>query len=182
MFLLNNESRWGIISKLFHWMSALMIFSLLYVGLTMTALPDSADKWEMYASHKSAGIVLLGLTLLRILWRFSQKTPAALSAPGVFQILSKLSVPVLYLSLLTMIFSGIVMSNAGGYPINVFNLFIFPDFIGKNIAIAQAANTVHKTMAWIIIGLIVLHTLAALYHQFILKDNLLKRMLFGKIG
>lgn len=173
--LRNDQNHWGLISKLFHWIMALLIIGLLYVGLYMSDLPDSPDKFVLYGLHKSFGIIALGLVTLRIIWRLATVTP---NLPDTL-LLSKLSAPVLYLAMLTMPISGIIMSQAGGHPISIFNTFMVPPFIDTNPDLGKLAWQIHGYAGKVFIALICLHILAALYHQLILKNNLLGRMIKG---
>jgi cytochrome b561 len=173
--LKNDNNHWGVVSRLLHWLVAFLIIGLLYVGLYMAGLPDSPSKFELYGFHKSFGIMVLGLVAIRIMWRLLTMTP---DLPDKL-LLSRLSAPVLYLAMLTMPISGVVMSQAGGYPISVFSLFTVPTFMDKNPDLGKLAWQVHGYAGKVFIVLICLHILAALYHQLVLKNNLLGRMIKG---
>lgn len=173
--LKNDHNHWGIVSRLFHWVVALVIIGMLYVGLQMVDMPDSPDKFALYGLHKSFGIIALSLITLRLIWRLATLTPDLPDRMFV----SRLSAPVLYLAMITMPLSGIVMSQAGGHPISVFGWFTVPTFIEKNEALGKLAWQLHGLAGKIFIGLICLHILAALYHQLVLKNNLLGRMIKG---
>ena len=94
------------------------------------------------------------------------------------KILILLSVPVLYVTMSTMSFSGIVMSEAGGYGINFFGFYKIPSFLEKSDFLSSWAHFIHSQFGFIAAGIILLHILASLYHHFVLKDNTLKNMLF----
>ena len=173
--LRNDQNHWGLISRLFNWVMAFLIIALLYVGLYMADLPDSPDKFALYGLHKSFGVIALGLVILRIMWRLVTVTP---ELPDKL-LLSKLSAPVLYLAMFTMPISGVVMSQAGGYPISIFNTLTVPTFIEKNPDLGKLAWQIHGYAGKVFIALICLHILAALYHQLFLKNNLLGRMIKG---
>ena len=87
-----------------------------------------------------------------------------------------MSVPILYTVLFLMPLSGICMSQAAGFPIFLGKEYTLIQIIDKNPALAHLAVQIHKTTACILIGVIVIHSLAVLYHTFYLKDHLLKRM------
>lgn len=173
--LKNDRYHWGLVSKLFHWVMALLIIGLLYVGLYMADLPDSPDKFALYALHKSFGIIALGLVTLRIMWRLMTMTP---ELPDK-SLLSRLSAPVLYLAMITMPVSGIIMSQAGGHPISIFGRYTVPEIFDKNPDLAKVAWQIHGYAGKVFIALICFHILAALYHQLVLKNNLLGRMTKG---
>ncbi|MDY0022967.1 cytochrome b, partial [Arenimonas caeni] len=65
----NTTERWGGVSISIHWLTVLMVFALVVVGFVMQELPNSPTKIDVYAMHKSFGLTVLALTLLRLLWR-----------------------------------------------------------------------------------------------------------------
>lgn len=178
--LKNSLSQWGLVSRLFHWLSALLILSMLCVGFYMVGMTASSDKWQIYGLHKSVGVTLLAIMSARLIWCLTQVTPQLPGMPQIQYYLARSSVPLFYSAVFIMIFSGILMSNAGGFPIIVFGEFELPALIGKNPNIGQYAKQIHGLMGWSLSFLIGTHTLAAFYHQFCRRDRLLKRMWSGK--
>ena len=73
----SDATRWGSVAKIFHWTIALFVIGLLVGGLTMTDMKVSPDKFKLYALHKSIGISILALVLLRLSWRLYAGAPAA---------------------------------------------------------------------------------------------------------
>jgi cytochrome b561 len=173
----NNKYTYGAISKFFHWIIALFILSLITVGFIMTSMENSPDKWQLYGLHKAFGVIVFSLIVLRIFWSLinvSPKLPANTSF--IIVILSRLAHFLLYISMILMPFSGIAMSRFGGYPINVFDLFIIPAD-SKNQTLATLFHDIHGITAWTIVVLVSLHALAALYHHFVIRDNVFLRMI-----
>lgn len=173
--LKNNLNHWGLVSRLFHWVMALMIIGLIYVGLDMVDQPDSPDKFALYGLHKSFGMIILVLVTMRLAWRIMTITP---NLPD-HSMITRLSAPVLYLAMVTMPASGFLMSQAGGYPISIFGWVTVPTVIAKNPELGKLAWQIHGYAGKVTIALICLHFFAALYHQLILKNNLLGRMIKG---
>lgn len=173
--LKNSINEWGIISRLFHWIIALLIIVLLFVGLKMADMVDSPEKFQLYDLHKAFGVTVFGLVALRIMWRWINITPELPS----HSLASRLSAPVLYLLMLIMPISGVIMSQAGGYPISFFGMFTIPTLFEKNPELGKIAWQIHDYTGKIFIAVIGLHLLAALYHQFFLKNNLIRRMIKG---
>jgi cytochrome b561 len=157
---------------------AILILGMLAVGFIMADMPPSDQKWVLYMYHKSTGTLVLGLAVLRLVWKFINIKPALPeNLIPLHRFLAEASVPVLYLMMFIMPLSGFIMSDAFGKPVNFLNLYQFPSFIGPNKTIATTAAMVHYIAAFIFCGLILIHFLAALFHHFILKDTVLKRML-----
>lgn len=171
----NTSTSWGIISRLLHWGMAVVIIGVLYVGLTMVDMVASPEKFELYALHKSFGVLILGLVMFRLAWRYTNVVPILPTQ----DLASRLSAPVFYLAMLLMPISGIAMSQAGGHPVSFFGWFTLPILITKNLEFGKLAKQIHGYTGKILIGLICLHIVAALYHHFILKNNLLRRMSKG---
>lgn len=174
----NTTETFGTVAKAFHWVMALAITGLLAVGLIMVDMAPSPDKFKLYALHKSTGLVMLCLVILRLTWRLSHVVPGAPdSLPPLHRHLMKLSPVALYFLMILMPISGFIMSDAGGHPITFYDLYTLPTFFSKNPDLSQAAQLVHKYTGFTFIGVLIAHTSAALYHHFILKNTILQRML-----
>ena len=141
----------------------------------MASLTDMTVKGPIMFIHKSIGVFFLGLLIFRFIWRNMNNIPRIPETS--FSAVSKLSVPVLYLSMFSMPLSGICMSQAGGYPISFFGLFTLPTLLSKSPEWGKIFHEVHEYSAYTLIILTVIHTFAALYHHFILKDAVFSRML-----
>jgi cytochrome b561 len=178
MKLKNTALSYGIIAKLLHWLMGLAIIAMLAVGLWMEGLPDSPDKFKIYGIHKAVGAILLGLVVLRIIWRMWSIVPAL---PANFSTLERLAAHgghyALYAMMLVMPISGWGMSSAAGYPVSIFGLYTLPPLVEKNKILSDWFKDIHEFGGYILIVLIVGHIAAALYHHFIRGDGILRRML-----
>ena len=167
--------------KFLHWFMGFIIIGLFVAGFVMTSMAPSDLKWTTYGLHKSLGFVMLILVFVRILSRMMR--PPKIkdhSISPLHYFLIKVSVPVLYLIMLCMALSGFIMSDAGGYAINLFSLYELPLLLTNTKFLAEYAHTIHVYAAPVGATIIGLHILAALYHHFILKDDTLKRMMPGQ--
>jgi len=164
-------------AKMLHWLMALAIIMMLPVGFTMEGYPESI-KWTAYGLHKSTGILLFTLVIIRVMVRL-KNTPPAL--PDNMSKLQVLAVHVAHFSLYGLMFvlplSGWAMSSAGGYPVDFYGLFVVPPLIEKNKELFDLTKELHEFFGITIAVLVGLHIAAALYHHFRLKDDVLKRML-----
>ena len=179
--LKNTNQSFGMISKLFHWVTVGLFCYLFYLAITMTGMESSSDKWALYAEHKQYGVLMGILVILRLVWKAANATPEQkLGTQGWKIFLGKLTHLALYLIMLGFPISGIAMSMAGDHDIVFFGYTLF-NFIGENKQIGDIAHTVHGLLEYITYGVVGLHVLGSLYHHFIEKDNVLTRMLpFGK--
>jgi cytochrome b561 len=144
----------------------------------MKGLPFSPEKLEFYGWHKSFGVLVIGLFLLRIVWRFYKKPPVL---PGHMSAIERLAAntghAVLYLLLIIMPLSGWLMSSAAGFPVSFFGLFQLPDLIAADAGLKKLLNSTHTYIGWFFTATITMHVMATIYHYFYHKDNVLKRML-----
>lgn len=179
MQLLNSSNRYGLVSVVMHWLVALAVFSLFGLGLWMTGL-NYYSEWYRTAPalHKSVGVTLFALMLLRVLWRLFTSKPTAISTHSTaVRVLSSLGHGLLYLGIFVVMISGYLISTAEGRGISVFDLFEIPALITGLPNQADVAGDVHFYVAWGLVVFAGLHALAALKHHFIDRDATLKRML-----
>lgn len=176
----NTTERWGWVSIGIHWLSLLMVLSLVVVGFVMQELPNSPTKIEVYALHKSFGLTLLALTVLRLLWRLVAGTPAAVpGTPRWQQAAAQVSHGALYAILLAMPLSGWLYNSASGFPLKWFGLLSLPKLSGYDADVKAFALGMHE---WLFIALAVVvsvHAAAALKHHYFDRDATLARMLPG---
>lgn len=175
--LKDSSSGYGLVSILIHWISALLIIFLFGLGVYMVDL-TYYDDWYHKAPelHVSLGLLVLLIMLLRVVWRIINPTPLDLPAKPVQQITAKLVKLALYLFIFTVIISGYLITTAEGQPASMFNLVKFPVITQLNSANVDIAGEIHEYFAWGIITLVVLHTLGALFHHFVMRDRTLVRM------
>lgn len=168
--------RYNRIAIGFHWLVGIIMIGLLALGLIMVDMPKP-DKYVFYGWHKAFGIFVLGLVVLRLLWRLTHRTPPLPSStPPLQAFASKLTHWALYAMMLIMPLAGWVMSSAGGHPISMFSISI-PPIVEENKELGAIAHDIHEIGGWVLLGLVLLHIAAALYHQFIQKDGLMWRIL-----
>lgn len=175
----NSSSRYGLVTILTHWVVALAVFALFALGFWMVGL-NYYSTWYQTAPelHKSVGILLFLLMLLRLGWRLFTPMPAPLAGHGRWTRLgAKLGHGFLYLALFGVMISGYLISTAEGRPIGVFGLFQVPALITGIPDQADIAGLVHEYLAWALVIVAALHGLAALKHHFLDRDATLLRML-----
>jgi cytochrome b561 len=179
MQLRNSSSRYGLVSILLHWGVALVVFGLFALGLWMVDL-DYYDTWRKAAPdlHKSIGLTLFAVMVVRVVWRFISPPPPALSTQRrLVQWGAKFGHLFLYVGLFAVMVAGYLISTADGVGIPVFDLFEVPALISSIPDQADVAGAVHEYLAWALVIFAGLHALAALKHHFIDRDATLTRML-----
>ncbi|MBG3080310.1 cytochrome b [Proteus mirabilis] len=175
----NNTSRYGHLSLLLHWGSALTVYGMFALGLWMVTL-GYYDSWYHSAPeiHKSIGILLFIILIVRVIWRWMSPPPKALASYSKFTRISAHIVHMLlYLILFSILISGYLISTADGQAISVFEWFSVPAIFTGEAEQADLAGDIHLYLAWSVVLLSLLHVAGALKHHFIDKDVTLKRML-----
>jgi len=176
--LKNTTERYGALSMLLHWGMAVLIIGLLTLGLYMASLPDGDPKWEWYRLHKSMGMLVFVLAVLRLLWiRTHTKPPLPQSLRPWEQSAAHATHGLLYLAMFLLPVSGYLDSSAGGYHLAFFDLFEIPKVIPKNKDIEEISVLVHSSLAYGLIAVLAIHLGAVAKHHLILKDDTLRRML-----
>lgn len=175
------RNRYGAVQIALHWITVALIVWLAWLGLTMTELPLSPEKLRTYALHKSLGLTVLGVTVIRLLWRWIAKTPPALPGPRWQLLAAKAGHVGLYLLLLAVPLSGWLYNSASNFPLQWFGLFNLPALVDGDKALKATALTIHETLFWTLIALITVHAAAALWHHYAKRDDTLRRMLPGRM-
>lgn len=181
MQLKNSTTRFGLIAITLHWLVALIVFGLFGLGLWMTEL-DYYDNWYKQGPwlHKSIGITLFFIVMIRIGWRVFTPPPEPLPSHKSWETKSAhVTHLLLYLLLLAIMLSGYLISTADNRPIEVFDLFSIPATLTSIPDQEDIAGLIHLILASSVVGLSLLHAAAALKHHLFDKDHTLKRI-FGK--
>lgn len=175
----NSSSQYGLVSMSIHWLVALAVFVLFGLGLWMTGLTYYSEWYRTApALHKSIGVVVFALMVLRVCWRIALPQPAAISTHSdLVRLLSRLGHGLLYLGIFTVLISGYLISTADGRAVSVFGWFEVPALVTGLPDQADIAGAVHLYVAWGLVVFAVLHALAALKHHVFDRDDTLKRML-----
>ncbi len=182
--LKNSTEGFGLVSKLLHWLMAILLISLFAVGLYMTELEYYDSLYHTLPWwHKSIGLSVIGLLLFRFIWKAINSTPQALSTHKKWEVsLAHIIQKLLYGLILLIGVSGYFISTAKGKGIEFFNLFEVPAITPAILKPleedrADLIGEVHEILAITLIVFAVLHAMAALKHHFIDKDETLRRMI-----
>jgi len=176
----NPTDRWGAVSIGLHWLTLLLVLALVLVGFLMQELANSPTKIQVYALHKSFGLAVLALTLLRLLWRLLARAPAPVPGTPRWQAaVASGTHAVLYAILLAMPLSGWLYNSASGFPLRFFNLFALPKLSGYDADLKAFALAAHEWLFIALAAIVALHAAAALKHHYLDRDATLSRMLPG---
>ncbi|MDH5834684.1 cytochrome b [Luteimonas kalidii] len=175
----NTPERWGAVSQSFHWLIVLLILGLAIVGLTMGDLPRTPKYFWVYTAHKSMGITVLALMLLRLGWRLYAGAPAPVAGTPRWQAaIASGTHWALYALALAMPLSGWLYDSSSGLrPFRFFGLFDMPKLTGPDEWLAERARDAHELLFWVLVLLVAVHAGAAFYHHLFRRDETLVRML-----
>ena len=179
--LRNNRDSFGLISILFHWVIALIFLGQIPLGYWMTRTSDFTLQFSLYQWHKSFGFLVLGLSALRLVWKFANTRPGDPATMGPLERVAAHGAHiVLYLSLFLIPLTGwaIASSSPLQIPTFMFNLVVIPPLPLTVSDSAEAFWTAsHAYLAYFSAFVAVGHILAALHHHFWKRDTILVRML-----
>ena len=179
MRLINTTARYGWPVIIIHWLSFAAIAGLFALGLWMVTL-DYYHPWYRQGPdmHRSIGIVLMGLTVLRLVLRWAGPAPRPVAGVKSWEHrLARRLHGLFYALILALGISGYLISTADGRAIIVFDWFAVPAVMTTIPRQEEVAGMAHEYLAYTLIGLALLHMLAALKHHFIHRDDTLRRML-----
>jgi cytochrome b561 len=173
----NSDESYSTVAKFLHWTIAILIILMLIMGNSFDLFPVNIRP-QIYMLHKSAGLLILALVVLRIVWRLAHKQPSIPEGYSrAIHLGAKAGHYALYVLMFTMPFSGWLFANPK-YPLDFFGLFPVPHITNPEDAdLRKLAKNIHGVFANLFIVVISAHVLAALYHHYVLKDNILTRML-----
>lgn len=174
----SDANRWGVGARTLHWLMALLIIGAGIVGLYMSDLPNSPQKIRIYALHKSVGLTVLALLLLRFVWRLADRRPDEVPMPAWQAMGARVVHLLLYALMLLLPLSGWLYNSASGYPLQWFGLFNLPSLTGgADPALKGVAHEFHEYGFWLLVVALVAHAGAALKHHIVDRDDTLVRML-----
>jgi len=181
----DRPARYSLTAIALHWLLGLSLVALFALGLYMHELPFSPLRLKLYNWHKWAGMAILALSLVRLLWRVTHRPPAlpqALEAamPGWQRLAHHATHHLLYALFFAVPLLGWAYSSAAGFPIVFLGVLPLPDFAPVDPALAELIKPWHAIAAYAMTGLALLHVAAALKHQWVDRDGLLHRMLPGR--
>lgn len=178
----NTNKAYGLISAILHWGMAAALVSLFAAGLYMTELTYYDSLYHVVPWwHKSIGLLMLALLIIRIFWILSNPKPQPLSSHKPWErALAKHSHRLLYLLVLVLCISGYLISTAKGKGIEFFNWFEVPALVELNADKTDFIGEIHFYLAWTLIIMATLHAAAALKHHFIDRDKTLTNIFLRK--
>ncbi|MEM7763411.1 MAG: cytochrome b/b6 domain-containing protein [Pseudomonadota bacterium] len=174
------KQQYGGVARVFHWAVAAAIVLQFVLAKLYEFAADGGERIRqiaLIANHKSVGMTILMVAVLRLVWRFRQGVPKLPSSMPGWQIkASHLSHWLLYGSLFLLPVTGWLMSSASAYSVSWFGVFTWPDLIAPDTSLKETLKMLHDLFAKILFVVAILHIAAALKHHWVDRDQVLTRM------
>lgn len=183
MQLRNSATDYGLVAQGLHWTIVALIIVQFSLGWMADDLPISMRRLVLLARHKSFGMTVFMLTILRLGWRLFSPPPLLPAGMSRAQrLMARTNHWLLYGLLLAMPIAGWLSSSASNLTVSWFGLFTWPDLVAPDETLAERLKTIHKVLGWLLLVSIGMHVTGALWHQFIRRDGLLWRMIPSRPG
>ena len=179
MLIRNTSDQFGLVAKLIHWVIAVLILGLIWLGWYMVDL-TYYDTWynASLTAHRSLGMIVLGLALFKVAWLMFSPTPEPLPTLKDWEHQSsKLVHWIVFVSMFVIPITGYVISTSEGAAVPIFDWFDLPALFVASETTRDLAIDIHYYVAYAILAVVFVHAGAAFKHQFINDDGTLKRML-----
>lgn len=177
MRLRNSSTRYGLIAQVLHW-AVVGLVCYQYILASRAAEATLFQRLGLLATHKSVGLTVLALAIVRLAWNHGTGRPYPPRGEPAYRVrLAKVSHGLLYGLLLAMPITGWLMSSAANTPVSYFGWFTLPDLIAADPEWLERLETLHGSLFLALAITVAAHMCAAVYHEVVLKDDVLRRML-----
>jgi cytochrome b561 len=179
MSLQNGPDSFGLVTRVIHWMMAILILAMFALGLRLTSMEPGLSNLWLYALHKTVGFTLLVLVVLRIFWHLVSRPPAPIGPPGRMRLFVRIWHGTLYALMLATPIAGWAGSSASGIDTVIFGSITLPPLVAANETSEFVWFILHEIFAKVLIAMAIVHMLGALKRE-MAGDGTLTRMLRGR--
>jgi cytochrome b561 len=161
-----------------HWTTVALVLGLFAVAVAMSQVQDEASAKALLTLHRSLGVSVWTLTVVRLVWRlkWASLPPFPETVGAAQRLAARLNEYGLYLLLLTQPVTGVIQSLYRGKPFDLFFIWRVPAVVARDRAVVHLFHAIHEWGAWTFAALIGLHASAALVHRFVLRDGVFQSM------
>jgi len=174
--------RYPVAMMVIHWLTAASIATVVVLAWLFPG-GKANDSSVLLLVHRSVGLTILALTVLRLVLRGTLPVPAEPDAASRLQKLENFAARIvhflLYVILIAMPVSGFLWTTSRGTPVDVFGLFSIPPLLPASDAVHSVARAIHSTGQFAVYAVVALHVAAALFHLVVRRDGVMDRMLPG---
>lgn len=173
-----EEPRYDRVAIALHWLVAVLIVAAFALGLVMVDIPGlTPTKLKYFSWHKWLGVTVLALVAWRLVWRLRHRAPRPVEMPAWQRRASLLIHGALYVLMFAVPLSGYFYSLAAGVPVVYLGVLPLPELIGPDPVLKPVLKDLHQTLVYTMLAFVLVHVAAALKHQWVDRDGLLRRML-----
>lgn len=170
----------GVVTRLLHWLMAAGILGTFALGAYIARMEVGLANLWLFGLHKTIGICLLALALVRLAWRIRTPLPGPLPGPAWWEMaLARATHRALYVLMLAVPLSGWAYASATGLDVVIFNSLTLPGIAPVSEAWEAALQGLHRLLTWTLLALVGLHVAGALKRSLIARDGTVSRMIFG---
>ena len=186
---MTQTQRYSTVAIVLHWLIAVMIIFMIFAGWRTDDMRQALLAGDMSVDpqtvamlfnwHKTVGLVILTLSVVRLVWRLTHKQPSLPDGMNGFERFAATATHwAFYVLIIGMPLAGWISASASSFPSFLFNVesLPIPQLVGDNNDTHELSGEIHSKMAWAILGLLALHIAAALKHHFVDRDDVLTRM------
>lgn len=163
------------VARLIHWLVVVLIVAQFAIGWTMPDVHKGTQPTGLIAWHLGVGALLIDVMVIRIVWRLTHRPPPE-TLPPLLGVVSKVTHLLLYAALIVVPLLGWANASSRGWAVRLLGLVDYPRLITVGSSFGRAMGDIHGVLAWMLFALIVMHVVAALFHHFVLRDQVLQRM------
>ncbi|WP_042303709.1 cytochrome b [Paraburkholderia kururiensis] len=166
-------------SRLLHWLIFVLLVIQFIVAWTMPGIHRGTQPAGLITWHLELGTAIVAVMIVRLIWRAVRPEPAPAEGSAMLRSVARLTHGVLYLLLIVQPLMGWANASSRGWSLTLFGVIPLPPLSAQGSALGHELGDLHGALAWGLLGLIGLHVAAALYHHFVLRDGVIRRMLPG---
>jgi cytochrome b561 len=168
------------VARTLHWLTAMLVIGLITVGIWMHMLESGPLQDRLYNLHRSTGVLLLPLVIIRLLYRWTHPPlPLPEDVPAFQRLVAEATHWGLYALLIVQPLVGWAATSSYRAPIIVYGLFELPPILAVNQPLSEKLFVLHRWLGFLMAAMVSAHAGAALFHHFIRRDRVLMRMVRG---
>jgi cytochrome b561 len=169
-------SKYDPFARLLHWVIVVLLIAQYAVAWTMPDIHRGTQPVGLISWHLDLGTAIIAVMIVRIVWRFVRREPRVAEGSLLMRQVAWLTHGLLYLLLIVEPLLGWINASSRGWPVTLFGLIPLPSLAAEGSSLGHTMGDIHQLIAWGLLGLVGLHVAAALYHHFLLRDGVLRRM------
>ncbi|SAL84231.1 cytochrome B561 [Caballeronia terrestris] len=164
------------VARTLHWLTVLLVAMQFVIGWTMPDVHKDTQPVNLIAWRLGAGATLVAVMTIRVIWRMTHwPTPDELRP--LLSVVSRITHVLLYTALVLVPLLGWINASSRGWTVRLLGVVPYPELSEPGSAFGHEMGDVHSILTWVLFTLIGLHVVPALFHRFVLKDDVLQRML-----